>query len=236
MDYSDIEQHIKIFGTKKLKKGHRDTICCLIECCGCHENFYKDPQDIRKALKKTNKIHCSSKCFYAKKRRLVVSCKECSKEFLKSQSQIRSSPNNFCSQSCAATFNNKNKSHGNRRSKIEQLTEDMIKNDYPTLSFECNQKKHIGSELDFYFPSLKLALEFNGPLHYFATYGEDKLNKIQSMDYVKQVSCKRNNIKLIIINVSNDTYLNENLKLERLNQVRAILDNEIIEQDLKYYR
>jgi hypothetical protein len=39
---------------------------------------------------------------------MLVNCKLCDKEFNKKPSQIKISPNNFCSASCAATYNNKN--------------------------------------------------------------------------------------------------------------------------------
>ena len=38
---------------------------------------------------------------------MLVTCKNCSKEFDKIPIQIKKHPNNFCSQSCAAKFNNK---------------------------------------------------------------------------------------------------------------------------------
>ena len=41
-------------------------------------------------------------------------------------------------------------------------------------------KSVINSELDFYFPNLKLAIEINGPLHYKPIYGKDKLIQIQN--------------------------------------------------------
>ena len=37
----------------------------------------------------------------------IVNCKECDRRFYKSPQQILKHPNNFCSRSCAATYNNK---------------------------------------------------------------------------------------------------------------------------------
>lgn len=40
---------------------------------------------------------------------MIVTCKQCLLDFNKSDSQIKKTLNNFCSRSCAATFNNKGK-------------------------------------------------------------------------------------------------------------------------------
>ena len=40
---------------------------------------------------------------------MLVNCKSCSKEFNKHLAEIKATKNNFCSRSCAATFNNKGK-------------------------------------------------------------------------------------------------------------------------------
>jgi len=42
---------------------------------------------------------------------MQVICKNCQKEFNKAPSQIRKSPNHFCSHSCAATYSNKGIQH-----------------------------------------------------------------------------------------------------------------------------
>ena len=96
------------------------------------------------------------------------------------QYQSLKTKNNFCSKSCAAIFNNKNKEYGIRRSKIEVLIEDMIKSDFPNISFSCNNKSIIESELDFYFPELKIAIQINGPTHYKPIYGQEKFVQIKN--------------------------------------------------------
>lgn len=40
---------------------------------------------------------------------MQVNCKNCNKSFEKSSTEVRRHPNNFCSRSCAGTFNNKGK-------------------------------------------------------------------------------------------------------------------------------
>ena len=86
--------------------------------------------------------------------------------------------NNFCSRSCSATFNNKNKTYGTRRSKLEVFLEKELIKLYPDLLFHFNRKDTINSELDIYIPSLKLAFELNGIFHYEPIYGDNKLSPL----------------------------------------------------------
>jgi len=143
-----------------------------------------------------------------------VSCANCNKIFITNNSYVKKSKsgNNFCSRSCAATYNNKNKSYGARRSKLELYIENKLKSEFPDLDFKSNDKSTIGSELDFYFPSLKLAIEINGPFHYKPIYGEEKFLQIQNNDKLKTSACIEANIKLVIVdNLKNCTksYANE---------------------------
>jgi hypothetical protein len=98
---------------------------------------------------------------------------------------------------------------------------------YSNIFFLCNQKETIGSELDFYFPKLKLAIQINGPLHYQAIYGQKKLDQIQKMDIEKRNVCETMGIKLIEIDCSEDKYLNKNKIAERLTQIKNILEEEV---------
>jgi hypothetical protein len=63
----------------------------------------------------------------------------------------------------------------------------------------CNDIKTINSELDFYFPSLKFAIELNGIVHYKPIYGTDKLNSIKNNDANKLILCSNNKIDLMVI-------------------------------------
>lgn len=222
MDYSDIEKFIKIYSVDKVDFYGKKRTLLKIECYQCNKQFYRLQYYIRKTLKSTNKIYCSTTCQFYTRKAVDVVCKQCLKCFKKTQAEIRKYPNHFCSNSCAATFNNKNKNYGIRRSKMEKFVEDMIKNDYPNLEFYCNHKKNIGSELDFYFPELKLAIEINGPCHYKPIYGEVKFEQIKNMDHIKSTECKSKNIYLEIIDVSKDTYFAKTKNL-RLQEVRNVL-------------
>jgi hypothetical protein len=138
-----------------------------LECEFCQNSFYKETKQIRSDLKlgKNKCRFCSPKCFNASREvRILATCANCEKTFairLSTKKQSKSG-NNFCSKSCAGTYNNTHKTKGNRRSKLEAWLEKQLTNKYPLLNILYNHKEIINSELDIYIPSLKIAFELNG--------------------------------------------------------------------------
>lgn len=65
-----------------------------------------------------------------------------------------------------------------------------------------NTKAAIGSELDIYIPSLRLAVELNGIFHYEPIYGQSKLARMEENDQNKFSSCHAAMISLCVIDVS----------------------------------
>lgn len=158
------------------------------------------------------KPFCSNKCigyYKSKLGRTIVLCVNCNKEFSKKNKEIKKVKNHFCSQSCAAYYNNAHKIKGNRRSKLELYLEKQLTSLYPNLEIHFNRKDAINSELDIYIPSLKLAFELNGIFHYEPIYGEDTLSKIKNNDNRKFQACIENAITLCIIDTSNQKYFKE---------------------------
>jgi len=231
MDVFLISKQIKVYGTKEMMVGVQNRLCYLIACENCGTPHYKAQCEVIKGLNRNKRFFCSQKCqheYHSTSQNVM--CANCGKDFWKLPSQITKSKskNNFCSKSCAATFNNKHKQFGTRRSKIETLIETMLVATYPTLEFQCNQKDTIGSELDFYFPTLKLAIQIQGPLHYQPIYGQAKLDQIQCMDEEKRVACLKQDIRLIELDCSDDKYLNKKKIEERLLQIKTILAEEAV--------
>jgi uncharacterized C2H2 Zn-finger protein len=155
-----------------------------------------------------------------------VTCKHCSKVFRKNNNQVKKTPNNFCSRSCAASYNNTHKTHGTRRSKLEEWLEKSLQELYPNIEIHFNRKDAINSELDIYFPSLKLAFELNGIFHYEPIYGEDKLKSIQNNDDRKFQACIERGIELCIIDVSSLTYFKEKSATKYLGIIVNVLNKK----------
>ena len=128
-------------------------------CDCCKKEFLKSAKDVaarkcNERVKELKHIFCSRKClssFY--KRNVDLACANCQKIVTRKQSERKGMVNAFCNSSCAATYNNKNKTHGNRRSRLEKHIEEKIKEVFPNLEYHANSKTAIGSELDFYFPT-----------------------------------------------------------------------------------
>lgn len=160
--------------------------------------------------KKNNTSHfCTVECRLKArgfKQRTKINCSLCGKERMKTSSDIKTTKNHFCSQSCAAKYNNTHKSHGTRRSKLEAWLEDQLPLIFPNLNFLFNRKDAINSELDIYIPSLNLAFELNGIFHYEPIYGADKLCQIQNNDQRKFQACLEKGIELCIIDTSQQNY------------------------------
>ena len=156
-----------------------------------------------------------------------VTCKQCGNEFLKLNSATITSPNHFCTKSCAATYNNTHKTTGNRRSKLEVWLEEKLTTLYPTIKFDFNKKDVINSELDIYIPELKLAFELNGIFHYEPIYGEDKLKQITNNDNRKYQACIENEIELCIIDASKLKYFKESNCIKYLDIIANIINLKI---------
>ena len=178
------------------------------ECYHCKNVFYREKKDLKNSFLKRSKNpikYCSLSCSGQSKNntRFDTNCKNCGKLITKKSSELKKSKNYFCSRTCSTTYNNKHKSFGCRRSKLEVYIEEQLSQLHPNLEIHYNRKDTINSELDIYIPSLKLAFELNGIFHYEPIYGLDKLEKTKLNDTNKFQQCQNNNISLCIIDVSN---------------------------------
>ncbi len=199
-----------------------------LECVRCSTSFLKPKKEINYELKNNRgavrfcSISCSS--LFNKPEKRLVSCINCDNQFLKRPSHIERSSNHFCSRSCAATYNNKHKTTGNRRSKLEVYLEEQLTSLYPELNILFNKKEAIGSELDIFIPSLQLAFELNGIFHYEPIYGSEKLNQIQSNDSNKFQKCQELGISLCIIDTSQQKYFKESTSKKYLDIITSIIN------------
>lgn len=198
-----------------------------VECKSCKKPFLTSRHKVLQTKSTSATLgFCSQLCVgrsHAKP--LTVICPTCESTITKAPNQLRQSRSgrSFCSQSCAATFNNKNKKHGTRRSKLEVWLEKQLTTKYPNLEVHYNRKDAVGSELDIYFPSLKIAVELNGIFHYEPIYGDSKLNQVQDNDSRKFLACQQAGVSLCIIDVSKFTYFKEVRALEYLEIIEKVV-------------
>ena len=178
-----------------------------LECERCSVIFLRPKSKIQKFIN-PNQFdigeYCSRKC---QAKTTKVECLNCYAEFYKLTCRLKRRPNHFCCQSCAASYNNRNKTFGTRRSKLEKFIEKQLSIIYPNLLIEYNKRGIIKYELDIFIPFLDLAFELNGIFHYKPIFGEDKFNKTQLVDNMKIKLCKKQFIKLYVIDTSSQIHM-----------------------------
>jgi hypothetical protein len=201
-------------------------------CYNCNNTFAVIKKEITRSYKHNLDINkfCSNSCsaIYNQNKKVEVECSNCLTKFHKKPCDIKRSKNHFCSKSCSATYNNKNKTHGNRRSKLEIWLEKQLDTQCPDLKIDYNQKDAIGSELDIYIPSLKLAFELNGIFHYEPIYGNKKLDQIIENDSNKFQKCIEHNISLCVIDTSQQKYFKVSTSHIFLSIITNIIDKHLL--------
>lgn len=107
----------------------------------------------------------------------------------------------------------------------EKIALKCLRELFPNVEIRCHDRRTVRSyltgqylELDFYIPSLSLAIELNGITHYKPIYGKEKFERQQRNDEVKREVCKSMGIRLIEIpleeGVHYDRYDHEHKKLQ----------------------
>lgn len=199
-----------------------------VKCYGCSTIF--SSRRISRVLK-NDKNFCSKQCmteYGIKSAYLSTTCKKCGKDIVKLLCQTsKLSENYFCNSSCAAIYNNANKTTGYTVSKIEKYLQVELKILYPYLVFLFNDKTIIKSELDIYLPDYKLAFELNGIVHYEPIYGKEKLDQIQNNDNRKFQACLELGIELAIIDTSSIRHFKPKKAKKYLTIITDIINNKI---------
>jgi hypothetical protein len=200
----------------------------LCECYFCSKPFLTTKRKIMYSLRghKDTAKFCSRKClFSSREKKILCECLNCGKQFNKIPAEV--GDKNFCSKRCSVIYNNKNKSHGYRRSKLEIWIEQQLTEIYPDLHIDYNKTSAINSELDIYIPSINIAFELNGIFHYEPIYGIDKLEKIQENDVSKSKSCHDTKIDLCIIDTSSQKYVKPSTSQKYLDIILNIIKERL---------
>ena len=169
---------------------------------------------------------CSQRCkhkYNIKNSNIFTICSICKKHVKITKSVFNKSKTKrfFCSKSCAATYNNKLK-RKSRRSKIEAKFYNLLVKEFPDLDILSNDKIMLdGYEVDVAIPSLKLAIEWNGIVHFKPIYGQTKLDKIQNRDTNKLKIAANKDINLIVIP---DLVSNDKILQQAFNDVKNIIN------------
>lgn len=220
-----------LFDISILKRS-KSNIKFPFECEFCKKIFYIEAKFIKSIIKrKLNEIRfCSLQCKNTEQKKTKqIKCVNCNKQFEIKRSEIKKSKsgNSFCSQSCAAIYNNTHRTTGCRRSKLEKWLEEQLPKHYPNLTILYNDKTIINSELDIYVPSLKLAFELNGIFHYEPIHGVEKLAMIKNNDDRKFQACLEQNIELVIIDASKEAYFKLEKSQKYLDIIKNIIDMKL---------
>lgn len=186
------------------------------KCFHVYENCSFCKKEIPKYLKERHESRCEENPCN------VYKCKSCGK-IVKGKRYSKYKNSVFCSQTCAAVYNNTHKTHGYRRSKLERWIEGQLTTLYPSLEIHFNRKDAIDSELDIYIPSLKIAFELNGIFHYEPIYSQEQFNKIQNNDQRKFQACLEKQIELCIIDTSQQKYFKIQNSEKYLNLIKEII-------------
>lgn len=203
------------------------------ECYVCGKPFEVTKHQIQRVLNQNQTRvgkYCSRECVGVSLTfKTLVKCTNCGIEFKKLRKDIKrtKSGNHFCSRSCSTTFNNKNKTTGNRRSKLEFWLEAQLTHLFPNLTIDYNKKSGIQSELDIYIPSLNIAFELNGIFHYEPIYGVDKLTKTQVNDNNKFQLCNEAKIDLCVIDTSGQNYFKPDTSQKYLDIITNIIKERL---------
>ena len=199
-----------------------------VNCNFCQETFQQPLKLFNNNLRRKCNNYCSKECSdKSHNKSLQVTCDECGIVFKKTRAEIKNTKHNFCSKHCSGVYYNKHKKHGYRRSKLEIYIEKKLKETYGDQFAKFNDVTMIGSELDIYIPSLKLAFELNGILHYEPIYGPDKLKYIKNNDERKLQACIEKQISFCIIDTSKFIYFKESKADEFLKMIIGIIKKKM---------
>lgn len=165
------------------------------QCKNCNAEFNVVPRDLEQSF-------CSYECRgKAGRNRVQLLCDWCKQSIEKKPSHVKKT--NFCSYSCRSKYHVR-RLQLTKRSRGEEVLCKLIETDFPDYTILKNKRSILASglEIDIFVEEKKLAIELNGPCHYFNIYGEEKLRSVQTRDAIKHAEIQQAGFPFIIIDIS----------------------------------
>jgi hypothetical protein len=204
------------------------------KCEFCSKTFYTSKRHISFEIKHNrNQVRfCSRICFIESTKKKPVTCLVCGKNVKRRQVKRSSrTSNKFCCRSHAAYYNNTHKTTGIRRSRLESFVSRELEQRFDKILFLFNNRSAIGYELDIYIPSLAIAFELNGIVHYRPIFGEEKFKNIQRVDNEKSLRCGNVGVHLYIIDTSSQQKFTEDSSACFLQRIVNVIESEILRRE-----
>lgn len=158
-------------------------------------------------------------------------CSLCDSELLRSWRDVRNSKTKtfFCNKSCKTKYLHKFQIKHKCRSKAETYLCNLIKTEFPNFEIQENVRTILSGslEIDIFLPSKKLAIELNGPVHFFPIWGQETLEKVQNKDLRKQIEIQKLGLNLLVVDISR---LNSTKKTEKfldeyfVSHIKAVIE------------
>lgn len=197
-----------------------------VSCPTAQARFGTWGNAVRLAIGKTRKRR-------GNKKGNMLPCLQCGKLAYKRPADLRKSSKSFCSKSCATIYKNIHNPGTSNRSKVEMYLDAKLREKYPSLIILFNDRLAIGLELDIFIPSLRLAVELNGNIHYEPIFGKDKFEKVKKRDQQKMIECYKKDIELAVVNTCH-RYFTEKIGSKFFDIVTEIIDPILSRQNHAY--
>jgi hypothetical protein len=184
-----------------------------LTCDVCYKQYKRSKVGIRENLKwsKLNRFTCSKRCTGILRQipKTSICCGNCNKPFERSTISVtnwfnKNKTKMFCSRPCATSYTNKHRIGGCNRSKAEIYLAGLIKQDFPNLLIEENNRKLLpsGYEIDILLPEIKFGIELNGPTHYLPIFGNKLLCETKLHDLTKAIEMQQLEYTLFVLDIS----------------------------------
>lgn len=112
---------------------------------------------------------------------------------------------------------------GQNGSKTEKYLNHRLRDSgYSIVFHKTNLVPHSKLEVDLFVPELRTAIEIDGPAHFIPIWGEEKLQKQQAADLVKQGILMDNGYAIIRVR-----QLDKKMSVTKLEQIFVAIKNEL---------